>query len=505
MKIGNWAGAAILAMAPLLTGCGDFWQAPSTTSGSTSFSLSNSGNLTVAPGSTQTSTITVTPSNSFTGTVTLSCSVTPPSNATSPATCSLSPNSVSITGTSAVTSTLSAATTSTTTTGAYQVTVTGVSGSVSETTSVCVEVSTSSSASCSATAGTSGVFYVLNQETAQIVAMDISSGQLNTISTMTLPAPEPLAIAVAPNGQFLYVSTTTGIFLYTVGSNGALTLGNGGGAISPDLATTMQVDSTNGWLVDAVSGSTQLSAIAINPSTGELAAASESEQLFPTGLPASTPTQLAISPGDSSSCANCYVFVGMGSGGTEIVHFNPASANPFGSYGHINLLTTGGGDNAVAVDPTNRLLYVGESDALPSAAQSGGLRVFTIASGGVTELTGAGSPYAAGGTGPSSILPTANGDYVFVANRSVSGSSAGEIASFSVSATSLASIGTVAAGPTGQLGLAEDSTGSYVLAVDFAGNPDLEAFTMNGGSLTSVLSVATGTDPVGAYAIGALP
>jgi DNA-binding beta-propeller fold protein YncE len=168
------------------------------------------------------------------------------------------------------------------------------------------------------------------------------------------------------------------------------------------------------------------------------------------------------------------------------------------------LLNSAGGDNAVAVDPSNRLLYVGESDALPSATQTGGLRVFTIASGTLPELTG--SPYAIGGTGPSSILPTADGNYVYVANQSVSNSSTGNIAGFSVTTTSLTSIGTVATGPSGRIGLAEDSTGTYVLAVDFSGNPDIEAYTMSAGTLTSVLSTATtATDPAGAIAIAAAP
>jgi DNA-binding beta-propeller fold protein YncE len=196
----------------------------------------------------------------------------------------------------------------------------------------------------------------------------------------------------------------------------------------------------------------------------------------------------------------------MGSGGTEFVLFNPGNANPFGGYGHFNVLNSNGGDNAVAVDPTtNRLLYVGESNALPSATQTGGLRVFTIASTGLTELTSAGSPYAVGGVGPSSILPSLDGNYVYVANQSVSGSTTGNIASFSVTSTALTSIGTAAAGPSGKLGLAEDSTGSYLLAVDFAGSPDLQAYTMSAGTLTSVLSVTTGTDPVGATAIAAAP
>jgi 6-phosphogluconolactonase (cycloisomerase 2 family) len=362
----------------------------------------------------------------------------------------------------------------------------------------------SSSSGCSSANGNSGFFYVLNQTTNQVVALSLSSGQLNTIGVATLPTADPLAIAVAPNGQFLYVSTVDGIYLYTIGSTGALTLGNGGAVITPDPAFTMQVDTTSSWLVEAVSGSTELNAINVistGTDAGMLANAAEQEQQFT--LPASTVTQLAISPNDTSACGNCYVFVGMGTGGTEAIHFNPGSANPFGASGTIAVLSSGGGDNAVAVDPNNLLLYVGESDALPSAAQTGGVRAFTIGSGSLPELTG--SPYSAGGTGPSSVLPTSDGNYVYIANQSVSGSSTGNIAAFSVTTTSLTSIGTVAAGPSGQIGLAEDSTGSYLLAVDFSGNPDLEAYTMSAGVLTSVLTAATGTDPVGAIAIVAVP
>ena len=499
MNIGRWA-RLLLAAVPLLAGCGDFWQSPSGSS-STSFSLANSGNLAVAPGATSgnTATITVTPGSSFSGTVALTCAVTTTiSSAVSPATCSLSPTSLTLSASTAQSTTLTATTTSTTTTGAYQLAVTGTSGSVAQSTTVCVEV-TSGSATCTSNAGSSGVFYVLNQTTDQIAALSISAGQLKTIGTVTPPS-SPLAIAVAPNGKFLYVSTGLGIYLYSIGSTGTLTLGNSSQAVSSEPAYTMQVDATNTWLVDAVSGVAQLNAVAINSSTGGLAAAGESEQHV--ALPSIYPIQLAISPTDSSSCSDCYVFVAMGSGGTEIVLFNPGSANPFGGTGTVALANSAGGANTVAVDPSNRLLYVGESAALPSASQTGGLRAFTIASGGVTPLA---SPYAIGGTGPSSILPSADGKYVYVANQSVSGSANGNIASFSVATSGLTSIGSVAAGTAGLIGLAEDSTASFLLAVDFAGSPDLEAYTMSSGTLTSVLTSTTWTDPVGAVAIAAAP
>jgi hypothetical protein len=365
-----------------------------------------------------------------------------------------------------------------------------------------VDVTTSTTNNCSSASGTSGVFYVLNQETSQVVAMSISSGKFNTIGSLNLPTAHPIAIAVAPNGNFLYVSTAGGIYLYTIGSGGALTLGNSGSRISQDAAQTMQVDSTNSWLVDAISGSTQLAAIAINSSTGMLASASEQEQYLTGGLSASTPVQLAISPGDSNTCNDCYVFVALGDGGIETVGFNPGSANPFGNAAHYGVLHSGG-DNAVAVDPTNQLLYIGEADAIPTATQSGGLRAFTISSSGIAELGG--SPYTSGGTGPIAIVPTSDGNYVYVGNQAVSGSSSDNIASFSVSTTALTPINTATAGPAGPLSLAVDSTGGYLLAVDSAGNPDLQAYTMSAGTLSSALTGVTGTDPVQAVAIAAAP
>jgi trimeric autotransporter adhesin len=67
-------------------------------SGTGTFALSNSGDITIAPGAAtgNTSTITVKPSDGFTGTVTLGCAFTT-NAATDPAYCSISPASVDIT------------------------------------------------------------------------------------------------------------------------------------------------------------------------------------------------------------------------------------------------------------------------------------------------------------------------------------------------------------------------------------------------------------------------
>ncbi len=116
----------------------------------------------------------------------------------------------------------------------------------------------------------SGVFYVLDQTTKEVVGYSISSGVLGAISggTQTLSA-APFSIAVAPNGGFLYVGTVSGIYLYTIGSGGALSIGNNGAAIASDIPASMVISGS--WLVDAFNVSTtsvEINAIPIDAATG---------------------------------------------------------------------------------------------------------------------------------------------------------------------------------------------------------------------------------------------
>lgn len=347
----------------------------------------------------------------------------------------------------------------------------------------------------------SGAFYVANQATGQIAALSVNSGTLSKVtgSPYTLTS-APLALAVSPNGNFLYVGTQQGIFLYSIGSGGALTLGNSGGVISTDLATTMKVDATGAWLVESGPALGQLMAIPINSSTGMPASAVEQTAL----LPAATVQQLAISPD------NTHVFVTMGSAGTEEVSFNASAGTPFGTEKNFGVKNSAGAAIAVAVDPTNRLVYVGETAATSGSKNTGGVRVFNYSS--MAEITG--SPFSSGGLGPYAILPLSNGSYVYVANRSVSGSSTGNITGFAVTTsgttTSVSALSTTATTGVNPVGITEESNGNYLLAVNSGGSPDLSAFTFDtttAGKLDadSGASGATGTDPVQASAIAAAP
>lgn len=350
----------------------------------------------------------------------------------------------------------------------------------------------------------SGVFCVLNEKTSQVALLQFAANSTGptalTGSPYTLAA-VPYTMAVSPSGSFLYVSTVAGVYVYTVSSTGTLTIANGGAVITQDAPFAMKVDPTGTWLVEVVSGQGTLNAVPISASSG-LFDSTRAEKSV--ALPTVTINQLAISPLNST---NPYVFVAMGSGGTEVVPFTAADASPFGTVSNIKLLNTAGGANAVAVDPTNRLLYVGETAAL-TTTQTGGLRVFTIgANSAIAEISG--SPFQTGGTGPSAILPGTT--LVYVANKAVSGSTTGNITGYSLTLTgtsySLTTIGSIAAGLSTNA-LDADSTGTYILAVNSGGSPDLSTFTFDAtttGKLDAAATASTGTDPVQAVSVVAIP
>jgi 6-phosphogluconolactonase (cycloisomerase 2 family) len=350
----------------------------------------------------------------------------------------------------------------------------------------------------------SGDFYVLNVATNEMAGLYVNAGKLTVLPGSPYPlSAAPIAITVAPNNAFLYVSTLGGIFVYTINSStGQLTVGNSGQPISPDPATSMQVDSTNSWLVEGVSGTSNLFAVHVNPTTGVL----QSNQEQTAVLPSSTVQQVAISPD------NTYVLVAMGAGGTATLPFSAGNSNPLGSAATIGVKGAAGAALSVAFDPipsggtAPRLFYVGETVAV-SGTNTGGLRVFNYS----TKQEISGSPLPISGLAPYSILPFSDGNYVYVVSRQTASGSTGVIAGYSITNTNntlaVTALGSTFSAGTNPQMLAEDSTKQFVFAVNFGGNPDLLGYTIdatNAGYLDKVTSNTTGTDPVQASAIAAL-
>jgi 6-phosphogluconolactonase (cycloisomerase 2 family) len=325
------------------------------------------------------------------------------------------------------------------------------------------DLPTTTSSTVTSTTLSSGYFYILDSATSQIISYAIESGTLTEIASYAPPS-SPLAIAVAPDNDYLFVSTTSGIYSYTI-SDGELTLASD--AVSTDPAVAMQVDADSEWLIET-SAAGYLYAIPVLTSSGQLDSSRSTAEL---SLSSSTVNQIAIAPNDK------YVFVACGTSGTLAFAFSPSSSDPIASAAYATIdpvNTSDGAALAIAVDPSTRLLYVGESAAVSS---SGGLRTFSIgASGALTEISG--SPQSSGGTGPHAILPKSTGDYVYVANWN--GSSTGNITGFEISESdsgyTLTKLSTSVSTGIEPLSLAEDSNQNFVLAVSKSGSPYFDAY-----------------------------
>ena len=340
--------------------------------------------------------------------------------------------------------------------------------------------SSSSSSSSTTTTLSGGYFYVLDTATAQIISYDISSGSLNLVSTISAPS-TPIAIAVAPDGDYLCVSTAAGVYVYTI-SSGVLTLGNSSNVLISDPATAIAIDSTSSWVLEASSEGV-LTAIPVASTTGTLSTSYSSESVQLTG---SAVNQLAF------AANNSFVFAAEGSSGTEEFSFKASSSKPLGTSATATIALKGSSALSVAVDPSDRMVYIGETAA---SSSSGGLRAFTYtaSSGAVTELSA--SPYSSGGTGPYGILATSSA--VYVANWTGQ-SSSGKIVSFVVGSSSgaysLTKLSTTASTGARPMSIITESTGNFAIVGSEGGTPYLQAFifdTSTTGLLDSVITSST--------------
>ncbi|MGD0520988.1 MAG: hypothetical protein ABSA48_07005 [Terracidiphilus sp.] len=351
---------------------------------------------------------------------------------------------------------------------------------------------------------TSGNFYILNAgSTPQVVGDSIVSGTLTAISGSPWAVESvPYAMAMAPNGNFLIVSTISGVYAYPIsgGKLGTATV------VSTDQAYAIQVDATNSWLVEAIPGTSGVvvGAVPINSTTGADNGSEVPPAQFAVANAALQQNKMVISPDNSK------IFIALGTGGTLVVPFNATAPLPAGTVAiTIPVVTTGGSALSVAVDPstTPRLFYIGETLA-GNAGASGGLRAFNYSSLGSGTLTQAtGSPIATGELAPTFILPVSTPDYVYVANGD--GLSAGNIAGFAITAASgpsysIAAGSTIAVGVQ-PLGLAEDSTGAFVLEVGSAGSPYFDSFTFDATTTGKLDTQITSTTAADSIAIVAAP
>jgi DNA-binding beta-propeller fold protein YncE len=343
------------------------------------------------------------------------------------------------------------------------------------------------------------VLYVANVTASTLTGYLVSTaGALTAVSGSPYSLGEPpTSMAITPGNTFLYVGTAVGIVGYSIGTNGVLTELNGGAALVSDVLapTGMQVDTSGNYLlaagIDLASGTStpEVGVYGIDTSTGLLTAQPNSPLAVAGGNGASTavPEELYIAPNDE------YVYLTLGTGGTEILSFTENGGGLGDTNTHIDLSKNGLSQTNVLANSSSTVLYVSETGA--------GIRGFSIGSGGaLTELSG--SPFTAG-TGPNGMVLNSGGTALYVADKG-----ANQISGFSVAAAgtvgALSALGSspYAAG-TEPLWLSLDQSGSFLAVANSLGSPDLGVYsfdTKTAGQLDSVSSKMN-TPATGAFLV----
>jgi 6-phosphogluconolactonase len=330
--------------------------------------------------------------------------------------------------------------------------------------------------------------YVANSTQGTLAAIPIPTGTFTSLTGTSYNPATPLnALAATPKGTFLYVATALGsVVVYSIGTNGALTLGNGGNAVVQTLNPIwMTVDPSGNWLFIISSSISALLEYQINTTTGTLTQVGQSTGI---ALTAGTPTQVYVTPNDQN------VYVGVGTGGLDSFTFD-SSTGAVSNRASTGTRIPSTSDNAITADNNSAFLFVGEAGS--------GIRVFQIGSGSsLTEV--AGSPFQSQ-LGPKSIVVDPTNTYVYVAN-----STANVITGYTLAAngglTALSSSPfSTGIGPSS---MSLDSTGTYLLVTCVGGSPDLQVFSFDatsGGTLDSVATATTGTAPANAISLVVVP
>ncbi len=334
-------------------------------------------------------------------------------------------------------------------------------------------------ASTPASSSTSPVLYAANEGSTGsdgISAYTIGTGgALTAITSGTFETGSgPLAIAISPNGEYLYVvnnndtTDTGGISGYTIGQGGALTaiaLGTlttgdepDGIAISPNgeyLYVTNQGSST---------GENGISGYTIGQG-GALTAITSG-----TTMTGDSPIEIAISPnGDHRYATNSSSTGANGISGYTIGTGGALTAISSGTT------TTAGIPADLAFSPNGDYLYVTISSGTTS---TDGISAYTIGTGGALTAITAGTFTA--GDGPTGIAISPNGDYLYVTNHGQD----------TISGFTIGSGGTLTAFSSEPL-----TTGEV---------PEFIAISPNGDYLyVSNHEAADGADGISAYSIGA--
>ena len=315
----------------------------------------------------------------------------------------------------------------------------------------------------------------------------ISSGALNSLGTILLGY-IPVQLAVSPSNSFLYVASDSGtaspgIYLYSIGSTGALSAANNGAALVTDTIAAMAVSPDGNWLFTLNIDGLTMTEYSVNKTTGALAAAGTlvlpgTSCILTTVLPVSQSCSVAVSPSEA------YVVASLGVSGDAV--FSYSSSGGIGNNGAFTTISSGYsvsnpvGDFSVVLD-SNNYLYT---------AQTSSVTVYGISS--ITSIADEGTVSYAAGSVPRAVTLSLDDSFLYTANEG-----AGTISGFGISGSgSLNEVaGSPVAGPPNVSALGVDNTGDYMVAVGYDANTGVRLYSISStGALTQVVATGSGAN-----------
>jgi 6-phosphogluconolactonase (cycloisomerase 2 family) len=343
--------------------------------------------------------------------------------------------------------------------------------------------------------GSVGDYFYVGTQTGLLAGFAVSTtGALSAIANtpFTFSQVPVTSVAVTPSNAFLYASAGQGIFVLPItAGTGAITVGNNSAAVATDMTpSSIQVDSSGKFLLAAgfFGGVPSVGVYSIG--TGGILTEVGTPVAIP--LPTNTtvtgsnsPVQLAILPNDS------FIYVSMGTIGVVSMTFNTSGQlSQTGKTTAPGTVTGPTGpvsnqDLALALNSAGSILFVGETNA--------GVRVNTISSDS-SLVNVAGSPFKTAGQ-PSWIAQDGTGAYLYVANQSTNNISAYSILASGV-LTELTAAGSPFAAGTGPTALVLDQSKKFLACANVGGSPDLQVYsfdTTTAGKLVPGATAAIGS------------
>lgn len=341
--------------------------------------------------------------------------------------------------------------------------------------------------SSTGTTSTGDYVYVANASTSNLAGFAVGTGSLTALANSPYAlSVSPTALAINPANTLLFVAGGDAIYAYSIQSTGALSILNSGSPVAAATVQSMVVSPDGQWLLALDKSAAAIDEYQIDSSNGGL-----TPHIVSFSVSGAVSHAIAISPNAE------FVFAALGTGGELVFPFNTANGTLSTPTSFTPPAATS--DNALAVDPNSTYLYVARS----SGSTGGGLVVYTINGGALSQVSG--SPYAAGSQPASEVSVVVNkaGTDAYIANYTdgtISGysiASGGQLTALSGSPYSAGSLVDA---------LAVDNSGDYLLATAQNGSPDLALYSFDAttaGKLDLAASSTTGTDPTEAVAIAA--